>query len=268
MGPLRTRVRVPGARKCKNARRLNRRALLHTALRVAALPSAGREHDGVNHRHDAAFGLREAQPVEGRDHAADHAAVRKIRATVGGVGNCAVTTDNETRRNTPFEVGIATQALLVTHTEPTVVLTDDALNYLGRETTAHGRCTHAHLGGLGLMGSAKTAMASAEALPCAGTGSVAQGADVAQADAFAATTAALTDTGETEAARAERVADFVAPHVTAGAHVIRAERCVATPRRRWGVRVTGCARIEQADHAELSCLAQRCLTSDVWIRVV
>ena len=79
-------------------------------------------------------------------------------------------------------------------------------------------------------------MAVAEALAGAGAGAVTDGADVAEADAFAATAAAFADAGETEAARAERVADGVAPHVAAGAHRIVAERVVTTPRRGGRVR--------------------------------
>ncbi len=70
------------------------------------------------------------------------------------------------------------------------------------------------------MRTAEPAVTSAEALPGARAGSVAQGADVTEANAFTATATAFTDTGETEAARAECVADFIAPHVTAGAHVV------------------------------------------------
>src|SRR6478735_5398030 len=183
---------------------------------VALSGSARREHDGVNHRDDAAFGLREAQPIEGRHYAAHHAAVRQIRTAVGSVGDCAVATDDETSGNATFEIRIPAEALLVAHTETTVILTNDTLDDFGRQTPAHGRRAHAHLRSLGLV-------RTAEALARTRTGSVAQRANVAQADALTATATALTDTGETEAARAEGVADFVAPHVTAGAYVVRTE---------------------------------------------
>ena len=55
----------------------------------------------------------------------------------------------------------------------------------------------------------ETTVTSAETLPGARTGSVAQRADIAQTDAFAATAAAFTDAGETQTTGAECVTDFI-----------------------------------------------------------
>src|SRR5262245_11555788 len=93
-------------------------------------------------------------------------------------------------------------------------------------------------------------------------------ADVAEADAFAATTATLADAGQTETTGAEGLADLVAPHVAHGAHFIGAERGVATPRCGRRVRITRGARVEQTDHAELHRLAQSSLASDVRVLIV
>src|SRR5438874_988601 len=72
----------------------------------------------------------------------------------------------------------------------------------------------------------QAAVTGAEALTRAGAGAVTDGADRAEADAFAATAAAFADAGEAEAAGAERLADLIAPHVAARAQRIVAERIV------------------------------------------
>ena len=97
-------------------------------------------------------------------------------------------------------------------------------------------------GALGLVRAAEAAVAGAEALAGAGAGAVTERADVAEADAFAATAAAFADAGEAETAGAERVADRVAPHVAAGAERVVAERVVASPRSRRRVRIAAARR--------------------------
>src|SRR5690606_36024389 len=111
-------------------------------------------------------------------------------------------------------------------------------------------------------------MARAEALTGTRAGAVTERADVAQTDALAATTAAFANAGQTETAGAECVADLVAPHVAACADLVGAERGVAPPGCRGRIRIARCSRVEEADHTELHRLTQRCLTSDVGIRIV
>ena len=127
----------------------------------------------------------------------------------------------------PWRFGFVAQAVLVAETEATEVLANDALDDLRREATVDLRRALTERRALGLVRAAEAAVAVAEALTGAGAGAVSERSDVAEADAFAATAAAFADAGEAEAARAERVADRVAPHVAAGA---RADRCRATLR--------------------------------------
>ncbi len=111
-------------------------------------------------------------------------------------------------------------------------------------------------------------MARPEALAGARAGAVAEGADAAETDALAATAAALADAREAEPACAERLADVVAPHVAARRERIVAERVVAAPGCRRRVRIAARTGVEQTDHAELGCVAERCLACDVRVSVV
>ena len=111
-------------------------------------------------------------------------------------------------------------------------------------------------------------MAVTEALTRAGTGAVTEGSDVAEADAFAATAAAFADAGEAETARAERVADRIAPHVAASGERVVAARLFTSPRCRRGVGIAARADVDEADHAELLRFLHRRLAGDVRIRVV
>src|SRR5690606_10564313 len=179
-----------------------------------------------------------------------------------------VAADDEANRHAPFEVRVLGEALLVAHAEAAVVLPHDALNDLGRQTPAHLGGAHAHLRCPGLVGAAQTAVTGAEALARAGAGAVPQRSDAAEADTLAATTATFTGARQTEAAGAGGVANLIAPHVAASAHLVHAERGVATPGRRRCVWIAGRARVQQADHAELLSFTQRSLAGDVRIGVV
>src|SRR5262249_23043250 len=156
----------------------------------------GAEHDGVGDRDDAAFGLRERQPVERTHHARHHAAVRHVRAAVADVRDRAVAADDEPDGDAPRQVGVIAQAVLVAEAEAAEVLPDDALDALRREPAAHLRGAHADLRGLRTVRAAEPAVARTKTLSGAGAGAVAQGADAAEADTLAAAAAALADAGE------------------------------------------------------------------------
>src|SRR5262245_42797591 len=120
---------------------------------------AGREHDRVDDRHDAAFGLRKRQAVVRANHALHDAGIREGGTAVAHIGHRAVSTNYETNRDASLQVRIVAQAVLVAETESSVVLANDALNDLGRKPTVDGGGSHPDLRSAGRVRTTQTPVA-------------------------------------------------------------------------------------------------------------
>src|SRR5690606_11362969 len=85
------------------------------------------------------------QSIVRSHHTTRHAAVWQIRAAILYTGDHACPIDGKSNLDATFEVGIAREALLVTHTEAPIILAHDALNHLGRQASADHSRTDPHL---------------------------------------------------------------------------------------------------------------------------
>ena len=106
--------------------------------------TAGREHDRVSDRHDAAFGLGKRQAVVCLEDALDDGGIGEIGIAVAHVRDGAVAPDHEPHGHASLERGVASKAVLVAEAEAAVVLANDALDHLARQPAAHREHTEAH----------------------------------------------------------------------------------------------------------------------------
>src|SRR5690606_27585159 len=97
----------------------------------------GAECNGITHGDEAAFGLGEAESIEGAYHTTDDFAVRQGRARVRYIVYGAVATNHEPHVDAPAQARVGAETALVTESETAMVLPNDALNDLRRQPARH-----------------------------------------------------------------------------------------------------------------------------------
>ena len=163
-----------------------------------------REHDGIHDRDNATFWLREGQGVIRPNHARDDRCVGHVRIAVAHVRHRAVAPNDEANCHATLQARVAPEAVFVAEAKPTVVLANDALNDLGRETPLDFRRPDADLRCARGVRSTGAAVAGAEARTRSGAAAVVDGADRAETDALAEAPTASTRRAFTRGSSAVR----------------------------------------------------------------
>src|SRR5580692_4424892 len=126
------------------------------------------EHDRVDDRDHAAFGLGERQVAEPAHDALRDAGVGDVAPAIGRHRNGATAIDHELHRHATLQVRIVAEPVLVAEAETSEVLADDALDDLGRQAAVDAGRAFADARRLDLVTAAEATATAADAL--AGSG--------------------------------------------------------------------------------------------------